>query len=57
MKILITNTSPEVRGNFLDISKALDKVWHERLLYKLKYLCISGNLPNLFCSFVNDRHH
>ena len=57
MKILITNTSPEVRGNFLDISKALDKVWHERLLYKLKYLWISGNLPNLFCSFVNDRHH
>ena len=57
MMILITNTSPEVRGNFLDISKAFYKVWHEGLLYKLKYLCISGNLPNLFCSFLNDRHH
>ena len=26
----------EVRGIFLDISKAFDKVWHRDLIYKLK---------------------
>ena len=34
----------EVRGVFLDISKAFDKVWHEGLLLKLKLNRISGNL-------------
>ena len=29
------NPSLEVRGNFLDISKAFAKVWHKGLLYKL----------------------
>ena len=32
-----------------------DKVWHEGLLYKLKSIGISGNLLNLFRSFLNDR--
>ena len=50
------NPSLEVRGNFLDISKAFDKVWHEGLLYKLESLGISGNLLKLFHSFLNDRH-
>ena len=50
------NPSLEVRGNFLDISKAFDKVWHEGLLYKLESLGISGNLLNLLSSFLNDTH-
>ena len=49
------NPSLEVPGNFLDISKAFDKVWHEGLLYKLESIGISGNLLNLFRSFLNDR--
>ena len=48
--------SLEVRGNFWDIPKAFDKVWHVGLLYKTESLGISGNLPNLFRSFLNDGH-
>ena len=32
----------EVRANFLEISKALDKVWHEGLLFKRERVEISG---------------
>ena len=45
----------EVRGVFLDISKAFDKVWHEGLIFKLKQNGISGNLLNLFCHFLSNR--
>ena len=41
--------------NFLDISKAFDKVWHEGLIFKLETIGISGNLLNLFESFLSDR--
>ena len=47
--------SLEVTANFLNISKAFDKVWHEGLLYKLETVGISGNLPTLFQSFLSDR--
>ena len=36
------NPSLEVRGIFLDISKAFGRVWHEGLLYKIQSTGLSG---------------
>ena len=45
----------EVRGVFLDISKAFDKVWHKGLIYKLKQNGISGDLLNTVIDFLTCR--
>ena len=45
----------EVRSVFLDISKAFDKVWHERLTFTLKQNDISGELFHILCDFLSDR--
>ena len=45
----------EIRGLFLDISKAFDKVWHERHIYKLRRNGICGNLLQLLISFLDSR--
>ena len=49
------NPSLEIRGVFLDLSKAFDKVWHESLLYKLKNNGINGNALQLIESFLHNR--
>ena len=49
------NPSLEVRGVFLDLSKAFDKVWHEGLLYKIKSNGINGNALQLIESFLHNR--
>ena len=45
----------EVRSVFLEISKAVDKVWHDVIIFKLTQNGISGNLLNLIRDFLNDR--
>ena len=47
--------SYEVRGVFLDILKAFDKVWHKGLLYKLAQNGINGPLLKLLNDFLRGR--
>ena len=49
------DNSLEVRGIFLDISKAFDRVWHEGLIYKLKCIGIKDNALKIIESFLNNR--
>ena len=49
------NPSLEVRSVFLDKSKAFDKIWHESLLYKIKFMGILGELSNLLKSYLPDK--
>ena len=46
----------EVRGIFLDISKAFDKVWHKRLIFKSKQNGVTGNLLNVLIDFLKERN-
>ena len=50
------NSSLEVRGVFLDISKAFDRVWYKDLLYKPKCMGINGNILKLVKSFLSNRY-
>ena len=45
----------EVRGLFLDISKAFDRVWHESLIFELQGNGISGKLVLLLKDFLKSR--
>ena len=45
----------EVRGVFLDMSKAFDKVWHEGLIYKLRQVGTSGEAQALINSSIKNR--
>ena len=48
------NPSLEVRGVFLDLSYAFDKVWHDGLIYKLKSLGISRSLLKLIQNYLDN---
>ena len=45
----------DVRGVFLDISKAFDKVWHAGLIYKLKRNGIKNNMLEIISDFLDSR--
>ena len=44
-----------MRGVFLDISKAFDKVWHSGLLFKLQAYGVEGQLLALLKDYLHDR--
>ena len=44
-----------MRGAFLDISKAFDKVWHEVIIFKLQQNGISGKLLSVLFDFLEYR--
>ena len=48
------NPVADVRGIFLDISKAFDKVWHEGLLYNWKTYGIEGQLLSLLANYLEN---
>ena len=45
----------DVKGVFLDISKAFDKVWHEGLLFKLQSYGVEGILLRLLKNYLTGR--
>ena len=51
------NPSLEVRGIFLDISKAFDRVWHDGLIYKIESFVISDTPLKINENFLNNRYH
>ena len=50
------NPSEDIRGVFLDISKAFDKVWHEGLIFKLKTYGVEGKLIMLLENYLKNRN-
>ena len=49
------NPPRNVRGVFLDISKAFDRVWHEGLIYKIKSIGVTGPPLELIQSFLSHK--
>ena len=50
------NPHEDIRGVFLDISKAFDKVWHEGLIFKLKTYGVEGKLIMLLENYLKNQN-
>ena len=48
------NPTTDVRGVFLNISKAFDKVWHDGLIFKLKAYGVEGELLSLLKNYLEN---
>ena len=49
------NPTVAVRGVFLDILKAFDKVWHNGIIFKLKADGVEGELLSLLKNYLENR--
>ena len=45
-----------MRGIFLGISKVFDRVWHEGLIDKMKFIGVTGMPLKLLLNFLQNRH-
>ena len=50
------NLSLDLRGIFLNLSKAFDRVLHKGLIHKLKNIGIDGKLLSLIESFLHNKY-
>ena len=50
------NYTEDVKGVFVDISIAFDKVWHEGLIFKLKTFGVEGKLTMLSENYLKNRN-
>ena len=48
------NPIVDVRGVFLDISKAFDKVWHDGLIFKLRSYSVEGELLSVLQNYLQN---
>ena len=49
------NLAVDVRGVFLDLSKAFDKVWHDGIIFKLRAYGVEGELLSLLKNYLENR--
>ena len=49
------NPTVDVRGVFLDLSKAFDKVWQDGITFKLKAYDVEGELLSLLKNYLENR--
>ena len=50
------NPTVDVRGVLLDISKTFDKVWHDRIIFKLKAYAVEGELLLLIKNYLENQN-
>ena len=52
-----SNPPADLRGVFLDIFKAFNKVWRKVLLFNLKTYGVKGELLSLLACYLSNREH
>ena len=48
------NPTVDMRGVFLDLSRAFDKVWHDGIIFKLKAYGVEGELLSLLKNYLEN---